>query len=256
MFYTVIAESDIGNLREVNQDSLLIKHILYDENEVLMAIICDGMGGLSKGELASATLIREFNEWFEKNLLFELQNLDLDVIACKCVLLLKSLNIKIQEYSNRIGLKLGSTFTGILFINNQFIIIHIGDTRVYHINTSLIQLTSDHTFIAREVGRGTLTIKQAQIDKRQNILLQCIGASKTIEPQVIKGETQQGVYLLCSDGLRHKISEEELVNYFNFKNLNSKKEMKEKSKQVIEIVKSRGEKDNISLILIKVDFKE
>lgn len=56
MRYVAIAESDIGIARDINQDSVLIKHATYGSNEVLMAIVCDGMGGLSRGEIASATL--------------------------------------------------------------------------------------------------------------------------------------------------------------------------------------------------------
>lgn len=62
MRYVAIAESDIGIARDTNQDSILIKHATYDNNEVLMAIVCDGMGGLSRGEIASAAVIREFEK--------------------------------------------------------------------------------------------------------------------------------------------------------------------------------------------------
>lgn len=249
--YTVVGKSDIGNSRNINQDSLLIKHILYGDTEILMAIICDGMGGLSKGEWASATIIRKFDEWFESNILYEVENLDLKVISHKWILTLKNLNLKIQEYSKQFNLRIGSTFTGALFIGNQYIIVHIGDTRVYHIGKSIKQLTKDHTLVAREVEKGILTYDQAQFDKHQNILLQCIGASVTINPQVIYGESEKGYYLLCSDGLRHKIDETEMINLINYKRLLNKKQMSKKMNQMIEIVKSRGEKDNISMILIK-----
>lgn len=249
--YIVVGKSDIGNSRKINQDSLLVKHILYGDIEILMAIICDGMGGLSKGELASATIIRTFNEWFESNILYEVQNLDLKVISHKWILILKNLNIKIQDYSKQFDLKIGSTFTGILFIDNQYIIVHIGDTRVYQIDESIKQLTEDHTLVARKVENGELTLDQAQFDKRQNILLQCVGASNIINPQVIYGKSQQGYYLLCSDGLRHKLNETEMISLINYKKLKNKKKMGKKMDEMIEIVKSRGEKDNISMILIK-----
>lgn len=54
MHFTFIAETDIGTTKDTNQDSILVKHGQYSGGEVLMAIVCDGMGGLSKGELASA----------------------------------------------------------------------------------------------------------------------------------------------------------------------------------------------------------
>lgn len=246
-----IAKSDIGIHKDINQDSILIKHATYGKSEVLMAIVCDGMGGLSKGEIASATVIREFEKWFLKELPFELKNIDMNVIGGKWSLLLKTLNIRIQEYGNKFGERLGTTFTGTLFIDNKYVIVHVGDTRMYYIGTSLKQLTNDHTYVAREVNRGRLTPEQANADKHRNMLLQCVGASKTIEPQVICGETKQGVYMLCSDGFRHKVTENEIYDSFNFKRLNSKRKMHTESKHLIKRIKQRKEKDNISVIIIK-----
>ena len=68
MRYTATADTDVGISKDTNQDSVLIKHATYPGGEVLMAIICDGMGGLSKGELASATVIRSFARWFDDDL--------------------------------------------------------------------------------------------------------------------------------------------------------------------------------------------
>lgn len=69
------------NNKDTNQDSILVKHGQYSGGEVLMAIVCDGMGGLSKGELASATVIRAFDKWFDEELPYELEELDLHVIS-------------------------------------------------------------------------------------------------------------------------------------------------------------------------------
>ena len=77
MHFTFIAETDIGTTKDTNQDSILVKHGQYSGGEVLMAIVCDGMGGLSKGELASATVIRAFDKWFDEELPYELEELDL-----------------------------------------------------------------------------------------------------------------------------------------------------------------------------------
>lgn len=251
MRYVAIAESDIGIARDTNQDSILIKHAIYDKNEVLMAIVCDGMGGLSRGEIASATVIRAFEKWFIKELPFELKRIDMNVIGYKWSLLLRSLNISIQEYGQKFSERLGTTFTGTLFINNQFVVVHVGDTRLYHIDISLKQMTNDHTYVAREVLKGTLTPEQANVNKHRNMLLQCIGASKTVEPQIICGKVKQGIYMLCSDGFRHKVTEEELIDLLTPKRLKNKWTMIKNSKRLIKLIKQRGEKDNISVVLIK-----
>lgn len=57
MHFLATADTDVGISKNTNQDSVLIKQAAYDDDEVLMAIVCDGMGGLSKGELTSATVI-------------------------------------------------------------------------------------------------------------------------------------------------------------------------------------------------------
>ena len=58
MRFIATADTDVGISKSTNQDSVLIKHASTDDGEVLMAVVCDGMGGLAKGELASATVIR------------------------------------------------------------------------------------------------------------------------------------------------------------------------------------------------------
>ena len=206
MHFVATADTDVGISKETNQDSVLLKHASTDIGEVLLAVVCDGMGGLAKGELASAVVIKAFADWFDNELPFELENLDMQVIGSQWSLLLKELNTKILEYSQSNGIDgMGTTFSGILFVDNQYVICHVGDTRIYHIDDSITQLTTDQTFIAREISRGTITLEQAKTDKRRNLLLQCIGASKVVEPQVICGYTEKGAYMLCSDGFRHEI---------------------------------------------------
>ena len=72
MRFQATADTDKGIVKSTNQDSLLIKHGEYFGGEVLLAALCDGMGGLSKGELASAAVIRQFSRWFEEELPYEL----------------------------------------------------------------------------------------------------------------------------------------------------------------------------------------
>ena len=64
---------------------------------------------------------------------------------------------------------------------------HVGDTRIYTLSDTLQQLTEDHTFIAREIKRGNMTIEEAKKDNRRNVLLQCIGVNEFFEPQYENG---------------------------------------------------------------------
>ena len=64
MNYLVSANSDIGNVRQTNQDSVSVLRANTSIGEVAFAAVCDGMGGLAKGEMASATVLNSFNNWF------------------------------------------------------------------------------------------------------------------------------------------------------------------------------------------------
>lgn len=254
MHFIATAATDIGISKDTNQDSVLVRHASVDNCEVLLAVICDGMGGLSKGELASATVIRAFAKWFDEELPFELESVDMQVIGSKWALMLKELNAQILEYSRANGIEgIGTTFSGILFVNDQYVIAHVGDTRIYHIGSELSQLTTDQTFVAREISRGTLTLEQAKTDKRRNLLLQCVGASKSVDPEVLCGQTKKGAYMICSDGFRHEVSEKEIYESLNPINLMNKDAMQNNAKYLIEQVKNRGEKDNISVVLVKTE---
>lgn len=253
MKYLVVADTDIGIRKQTNQDSLLVKYGNSEVGEVLLAVICDGMGGLDKGEVASATVIREFARWFHEDLPYELETLDMQVIGGKWSLMLKELNVKIAEYGKKINSRLGTTFTGILMAGNEYAAVHVGDSRLYHISTTIKQMTKDQTFVAREVSRGTLTAEQARTDKRRNMLLQCIGASAKLEPDIMTGRIEKGVYMLCTDGFRHEISEREMFENLNPDVLRNKDIMQKKARYLIDQIKLRQEKDNISVILIKAD---
>lgn len=253
MRFTATADTDIGTNKTTNQDSALIKHAVYENVEVLMAIICDGMGGLAKGELASATVIRTFSDWFRNLLPFELESLDMQIISEKWTLMLKDLNARIMTYGKSIGESLGTTFSGILMIGSEYLILHVGDSRIYHISSSVRQLTTDQTFVEREVIRGNLTPEQAKTDRHRNLLLQCIGASSAVNPQIINGHIDNGVYMLCSDGFRHTITENEMLKKFCLDALKSKELMHNQAMKMIDIAKSRNEKDNISVLLIRVN---
>ena len=252
MFYTAVAETDVGIVKKTNQDSVLIKHGKYKGKEVLLAVICDGMGGLAEGEIASATVVDEFSKWFDSQLINELNNTDMNVIGNEFSIMLKELNIRISEYAKSRGIRMGTTFTGVLFIDDYFVTVHVGDSRLYYINNRVDQLTEDQTFVAREIKRGNMTIEQAKTDKRRNMLLQCVGASDNLEPDVFTGKVQAGTYMLCSDGFRHELTQNEIRINFDSNILSDKNVMHVNARKLIETVKSRNEKDNISVILIKV----
>ena len=84
--------------------------------------------------------------------------------------------------------------------------------------------------------------------------MQCIGASDHVSPQIITGKVKKNsTYLICSDGFRHEIDEQELLERFEPKTLTDKRAMHRAAHAAIETVKGRLEKDNITVILIKTE---
>lgn len=256
MVFIVELHTDVGIRRSNNQDSLCVKEAETPQGNVLLAVICDGMGGLEKGEVASATVVRAFSAWFEQSLPASLAGPNtMEDVRYQWERLVKGLNQNIADYGRSQHIQLGSTLTAVLiFADGSYLIGHVGDTRAYEItNNSLRQLTFDQTVVANEVRSGRLTPEQALRDPRRNVLLQCIGASKVVEPDFLFGRfAGEACCLLCSDGFRHVITEQELQSAFSPANNLSQEAMKQHLTAVTEWNKQRQETDNISAILIRM----
>ena len=103
-----------------------------------------------------------------------------------------------------------------------------------------------------EVAMGRMTEEQAKIDPRRSVLLQCVGASNVVQPDFIKGEVKKNaVYLLCSDGFRHQISDEEIMDKLGPEATPSNDELQYGCVYLTELVKNRKETDNISVVVVK-----
>ncbi len=256
MSFCVEMHTDIGIRKETNQDSICVKEAQTDRGDILLAIICDGMGGLEKGEVASSTIISAFSKWFEGTLPYLLAKDNvIDEVKYYWERLIKEQNQNIAEYGRKNHIQLGSTITVILFLyDGTYLIGHVGDSRAYKIiNNDIEILTEDQTLVAREVKMGRLAPDKVESDPRRNVLLQCIGASKIVEPAFYKGiYNSEECYMLCSDGFRHVISTDEIRKAFAPSNNNNEKEIKDNIVRLIELNKERQETDNISSILIRI----
>ena len=206
MNFIISATTDIGTTKKTNQDSLSMKVIRTPAGRMVFAVLCDGMGGLSSGEVASATVVKAFHEWVVKELpglCMQTEIMDSE-IQTQWEKIITQQNEKIKSYGARQGVRLGTTVVAMLLTQSRFYILNVGDSRAYEIKNGIRQLTADQTFVAREVACGNMTEEQAKMDERRNVLLQCVGASEAVYPDMFFGEVQRdAVYMLCSDGFRH-----------------------------------------------------
>ena len=255
MNFIVSATTDIGLTKSTNQDSYNVRVFSTKQGKVVLAVLCDGMGGLAKGEVASASLVNAFCKWADNKLpiLCESEITDSDIRA-DWVGIATEYNEKIKLYGKKCGLSsgLGTTVTALLLTENRYYIINVGDTRAYEITDSVAILTKDQTVVAREVELGNLTPEEAETDSRRSVLLQCIGASDDVYPDMFFGDTKlNATYMLCSDGFRHEITNKEIYDFLNPNVMVDADGMKHNMESLIELNKQRQERDNISVITIR-----
>lgn len=255
MKYVAGSVSDRGNYRKNNQDSFCYRLAQYWEEMIAWLVICDGMGGFSKGEIASAEVLKTFDSWFLKRLPEMLKlGFSAEVLREEWYTIAESENQRISAYAASNGWKMGTTLTAALFLGKEYYILHIGDCRLYEItDAEILQLTHDHTVTQREIDNGNLLPEEAERDSRQHILLQCLGAGRDIAPDFVVGKIRsKASYLLCSDGFRHELTREEMkIQFCPGKNA-TKSQIKRNLAHAIQCVKDRGEKDNITAGLLVV----
>lgn len=253
MNFIVSASTDIGIKKATNQDSLSVKVFNTSCGKMVFAVLCDGMGGLSKGEVASANLIDAFDEWMFTELpeLCE-TGIEEGKIISQWNRVVNEQNMRIMQYGRSFNANIGTTVVVMLITETNYYIMNVGDSRAYEIYDRVTQITKDQTVVAREVEMGTLTPEEALNDPRRSVLLQCVGASDTVTPAYCFGETKlNSVYMLCSDGFIHEITADELYGYLSPNVMTSKEIMKKNTDDLIDLNKKRLEKDNISVITVR-----
>lgn len=253
MNFIISANTDIGIVKETNQDSLTSMVINTPQGRMAFCVLCDGMGGLEKGEVASASVITAFRNWALNDLPQMCQQpLQDAVIRSQWEAIVTQQNNAIKAYGARQGVRLGTTVVAMLLTQTRYYILNVGDSRAYELTTTMRQITSDQTFVAREVSLGHMTAEEAETDSRRSVLLQCVGASDEVYPDIFFGDVaHDATYLLCSDGFRHEITAEEIFEKLQPGVLFDDYTMQRNSISLIELNKQRQERDNISVSLVR-----
>ncbi|MBR3834167.1 MAG: serine/threonine-protein phosphatase [Lachnospiraceae bacterium] len=254
MEYIAAYHTDVGISKKTNQDSLALKVVETKKGKVAFAIVCDGMGGLSKGELASKEVIMAFSDWFDNTLIDDInaQGINEERLVSQWNDIIQTQNKRLGEYGEKNNIMLGTTVSAILLFNDDYYIVHVGDSRVYCMTDKVLQLTKDQTFIAREIAAGRMTEEQSKTDPRRSVLLQCVGASQVVEPEFVKGHAvKDAVYMLCSDGFRHQITEQEMIEKIGPDKVKTEQDIEFGCRYLTETVKNRKESDNITVAVVK-----
>ena len=235
-------KSDIGKVREMNQDSY---YVSSPSDEIQMFIVADGMGGYKGGEVASKLAVETSKNYIINN--FHLIEHDKESVLKLIKNAIEYANLvifekakEIPEYEN-----MGTTIDVCLIIPNKVYIGHVGDSRVYRKRKEFFRrLTTDHSYVQKLVSDGTITKEEAYNHPKKNMLIKALGCSAYVEPDVmVKGFLKDDVLLMCSDGLTNMLKDEEILKIID------ENPMEACDKLVLEANRNGG-LDNITAVIV------
>lgn len=237
--------TDTGRVRTHNEDSVTI--LKNASNEYLM-VVCDGMGGHRKGEVASSMAIAALGTRFNK----------ISSIGSKLDAVnwlndsISEINKNILEYAteNPDSMGMGTTIVVALLTHDYLIFGNIGDSSGFVIKKGkLHKVTKDHTLVNLLVQAGNLTEEEAKFHPKKNVLMKALGAAEKCELDIFDVDmTVDGIFL-CSDGLTNMLTFEQIEKVLDEENIS----IEEKVSKLIRKCNARGGTDNISIAYLMIN---
>lgn len=220
-----------------NQDSVVLLQALTARGRVLMAAVCDGMSGLSQGEVASGYVTERLQEWFYESLLYAVRKKKpYWVVRRSLDRLTFHMQKQLQQYAGREEIELGTTMTVLMVWEKTYLVWHLGDSRLYRIR-----------------GRHMKRVTKDHIRQREQ-LTKCVGSFGYYVPDHHMGVLHKGEgLLLCSDGFRHCVAGEELQAVLCPGQIKEEAQIERRLTEIGEACMKRGERDNLSAVYVKVE---
>ncbi|AAK78387.1 protein phosphatase [Clostridium acetobutylicum] len=247
------ALSDKGNFKKTNEDNILVK-IGEDKNgDFGIFVVCDGLGGLSSGEVASNMAVMRLKRWWEEDLKGLIKQKREDQIVPILSKILREINESIIQYGMLNGKRLGTTISLIFMYKSMYYILHVGDSRIYSIKNKIVKLTEDHSYVAYKVKNKMMTPEEARVSPERHVLLQCLGVKDEIDIFTTRGELSNNeIFMICSDGFYNELKEEDILTHIKGNMDFDNDALQYSAGKLVNIVKGRGESDNISVILVGI----
>ncbi len=233
--FNAIAQSDLGLVRDGNEDSALISANLI--------AVADGMGGHAGGEVASAIAINTLQQLLP---VISDPAIDLDSRAD----LFLNISYEVDAEILRVSKEkpelsgMGTTLTALSLSDNQVDLLHIGDSRCYRFrDNKLEKLSYDHTVMQELLDQGRLTPEEVFDHPQRSLLTQALMGDSGIDPVLMSYEVKAGdKFLLCSDGLTNVLSELEITKIIK---ATPEDQLLD---QLIKETKAKGAPDNITIV--------
>jgi serine/threonine protein phosphatase PrpC len=222
--------TDIGRVRERNEDSFLVDPPLY--------AIADGMGGARGGAVASGLALEKVEELSREGKLTLTE-------------LVRAANRAVFErsVSDRAVSGMGTTLTAATVDDQGAHLAHVGDSRAYLLRAGAFrQLTSDHTLVNRMVRAGEITPQEADVHPQRNVLTRSVGTEPDVDVDELDVPLIDGDrLLLCSDGLTNMVMEPQIQAI-----LESTGDPQEASDRLIKAANRAGGIDNITVVILDI----
>lgn len=241
----VFGKSDIGLKRKSNQDCFYYAKV--NEN-TLWAIVCDGMGGVNGGDVASNLAVKSIKESLSNGIweeLGEIQNSDIKKML-KNALKKANLEIFTNAQDNKDLAGMGTTAVLVAVVNDKIHVAHVGDSRAYLVRQGKInQLTIDHSMVQEMIDEGEITHEEAKMHPNKNIITRALGISKDVDVDYsMKTKKPGDAVIICTDGLTNYLDQKEILDYFKI----------EKGEAfvdgLISAANERGGADNITVVVL------
>lgn len=229
-------ETHIGNKRQSNEDCFFIPEL----QNGYFALVADGMGGHSAGEVASRLFMETACE-----ILSAMRPEDVTTETLSGIFSLANSRIFAESTGEKRGM--GTTATLAVFNGADVLIGHVGDSRAYMFCAgSLSQITHDHSYVQSLVDRGLISKEDAAAHPQRNIIMRAIGTEKDIETDFFNLKLHNNdVLLLCSDGLTGSVTDAKIAEILSG-------ELSCAAKSLIDTALAGGGKDNITVVLAAV----
>jgi serine/threonine protein phosphatase PrpC len=232
-----LGRTDPGLKRKHNEDSYLV----LESHDVFM--VADGMGRHAAGEVASQLAVETVTRTFEQAAFESRPRVDesreAHRLRCAALDANDAVFTRSQEVDQYHGM--GTTMVAMHFSRGRerAAILHAGDSRCYRLRGGeLVQLTTDHTLGAAGIAGGNSTM-----------LSRAVGIEPALDPDVLLERPQpDDVYLLCSDGLSRMVPEEQMLPL-----LTASRDLDQVSAKLIEVANAAGGRDNVTVILVRVE---
>lgn len=236
----IVAKTDIGKTRSNNQDSYAAGEL---PNSVAWAVVCDGMGGASGGNVASSKAVKIISERITSTYK---DGMSYNSVKNMLTSAIAAANIEVFDESkadeNLAGM--GTTVVAAILTDRRVYVAHAGDSRAYILSKGkLTQITKDHSFVQEMIDTGRLTPDEAKDDPRKNIITRALGVDNELRVDFCEEFIDENdVVLICTDGLTNYVSDEDIVSLAFDGNFNDFAE------RLVSHANENGGGDNITVV--------